>query len=464
MLKLRMLPLALLLVSASLHAATIEVRVDRGAYPNPLTLHVGTPEGSGEPHWITSRTVGTEPVRFESLAAGTYVIALSGSAPTERLTQKVNVGSDDERVYRLTVPKRRLNGRVTIGGKPLGNVTVTLSHETWNWSASLTADGEGNIAAPLWDEGEYLIDVRDGALTAPVKDLVTLAGRDEARLDLDFPNRHIRGRVVDEQGKPIANVKVLMRGKRGTLVPVTPVFTNAAGVFDYPGVDSGPHTIRVNRDGYLVADEVSVDVSDADTIIEKNFTLAAGTPRELEVVDVHAKPISGALVLASAGGRVRALANTDAQGRARIATPKNTACAIWVVPDGGSLAAFPLERDAKNAARIVVPDAAGSLDVQTLLSDGTPLSNVNFVLRYNGELAPPDLARMMRRGGNRLSTNADGVAELARIPAGTYELWPYVTDEEAEALVASAAPSKAPVSVTVTGGRQTAVVRFQKNN
>ena len=135
-----------------------------------------------------------------------------------------------------------------------------------------------------------------------------------------------------------------------------------------------------------------------------------------------------------------------------------------IVPDSGSLTAISIARDAKLAQRIVVPDATGSLDVQTLLSDGTPLSNVNFVLRYNGELAPPDLVRMMRRGGNRLSTNADGVAELARIPAGTYELWPYVTDAEAEALVASAAPAKAPVSVTVTEGRQTAVVRFEKSH
>jgi len=450
--------------TASLHAATIDVRIERGTYTGPLTLHVGQPDGDHEPHWVTSRAVGAEPVRFEGLPTGMYVVALHGSAPTERFFQKINVGADDERILRLNVPKRRLTGQLTMGGKPLGGVIVTLQHDTWNWTSRLTADADGRISAPLWDEGDYLVDLREGNLTAPVKLMAALGGA-EAKLDVALPNRRIRGVVVDEQGNPIAKVKVILRGEREGLIAPIPILTTKDGRFDYPGIEPGRHTMRVNADGYLAAADLSFDVTAADEVVERRITLASGTTRDLQIVDVHDEPVAGAVVLASTDGHVRALANTDARGRARIAIPKDSACAIWIVPNGGSLAAYRLERAAAaGATRIVVPEATASLDVQTLLSDGTPLPNVSFVLRYNGELAPVDVANLMRRGGNSLSTNADGVASLGRIPSGTYELWPYITADEAAALVDAAAPAKAPVHVTVAEGRHTATVRFEKRN
>lgn len=456
--------LAALLVSASLHAATIGVRVERGPYTGPLTLHLGQQDGDHEPHWISSRAVGAEPVRFEGLSGGMYVVALHGSAPTERFFQKINVGADDERTLRLNVPKRKLTGRLTMGGKPLGGVIVTLQHDTWNWTARLTADADGRISAPLWDEGDYFVDLREGSLTAPVKLMAALEGT-EAKLDVALPNRRIRGVVVDEQGKPIANVKVILRGEREGLIAPIHILTAKDGRFDYPAIEPGRHTMRVNADGYLAADDLTFDVTAADEIVERRITLAAGTTRDLQIVDVHGRPIAGAIVLASTDGHVRALANTDAEGRTRIAIPKDTACAIWIVPNGGSLAAYRIERAAAaGVTRIVVPEATASLDVQTLLADGTPLPNVSFVLRYNGELAPVDVARLMRRGGNSLSTNADGVASLGRIPSGTYELWPYMTPDEAAALVDAAAPAKAPVQVTVAEGQHRATLRFEKRN
>lgn len=461
--------LAALLVSAflpttSLHAAVIEVRIERGAYTGPLTLHLGRPDGDHEPHWIARRAVTAEPVRFESLPSGVYAVALTGSEPTERFTQKINVGADDERILRLNVPKRRLSGQLTMGGKPLGRVTVNLQHDTWHWRARLTADDDGRISAPLWDEGDYFVDLREGDLTAPVKLMAALTGA-EAKLDVALPNRRIRGVVVDEQGKPVANVKVILRGEREGLVAPIPILTTKDGRFDYPGIEPGRHTMRVNGDGYLATDDLSFDVTAADEVLERRVTLASGTTRDLQIVDAHGQPVAGAVVLASTDGHVRALANTDDQGRVRIATPKDSTCAIWIVPNGGSLAAYRLERAAAaGATRIVVPDATASLDVRTLLSDGTPLPNVSFILRYNGELAPVDVANLLRRGGNSLSTNADGVAALERIPPGTYELWPYITDDEAEALVAAAAPSKAPVHVKVAEGRHSATVRFEKRN
>lgn len=462
--------LAALLVSAflpttSLQAAVIEVQIERGAYTGPLTLHLGRPDGDHEPHWIASRAVAAEPVRFESLPSGVYAVALTGSEPTERFTQKINVGTDDERILRLNVPKRRLSGQLTMGGQPLGRVTVNLQHDTWHWRARLTADADGRVSAPLWDEGDYFVDLRDGDLTAPVKLMAALAGA-EAKLDVALPNRRIRGVVVDEQGKPVGNAKMILRGEREGLVAPIAILTTKDGRFDYPAIEPGRHTMRINADGYLAAPELSFDVTAADEVLEHRITLDSGTTRNLQVVDTHDNPIAGAVVLASTDGHVRALANTDVHGRVRIATPKDTACAIWIVPNGGSLAAYRLEREASaaSATRIVVADATASLDVRTLLSDGTPLPNVSFVLRYNGELAPVDVANLMRRGGNSLSTNADGVAALERIPSGTYELWPYITDDEAAALVDAAAPSKAPVHVTVAEGRHTATVRFEKRN
>jgi len=91
------------------------------------------------------------------------------------------------------------------------------------------------------------------------------------------------------------------------------------------------------------------------------------------------------------------------------------------------------------------------------------MPSLSLLMRYNGELLPPDIAHLLEsQQGQALTTDESGVARLAHIPPGVYEFWPYTADSEAEAVLASMSTMAAPIVVNVITGENEAVVRFQK--
>ena len=452
-------------IASTAGAATIDVHLDRGNYKGPLTVHLGLADEEHEPKWIATRTAGKDALRFEKLDAAVYVLGVHGAEPTQKLTQKVVVGETDERRVSIALPARTLSGQFTHGGKPLAGVTVILEHEQWHWTASLVTGADGALFASLWDEGAFRIDLRGGTLTAPVKMRTALTGSPVARIAVDLPTRRISGTVVDDKGAPLANARVVLRSTRAGMTAPIAVATDAKGRFAYPAVEPGKQTLRVTADGYLASAKTIINVAAADEVIERRIVLESGRPRALELVDAAGAKVARATVLTVAEGQLLALTASDANGRARIATPSGAASVVWILPPDGSLAAIRFDAgDVSTARRVVVPEASASLNVDTLLTDGTPLPNVSLLMRYNGELVPPEVARLLRNGGNSLATNENGRAELARIPSGQYEFWPYMTDDEAEALMASATEGRAPVNVSVAEGPHRATVRFDKRN
>ena len=110
-----------------------------------------------------------------------------------------------------------------------------------------------------------------------------------------------------------------------------------------------------------------------------------------------------------------------------------------------------------------MPAANASLEVATLTTDGGALPDVSLLMRYNGQLLPPEVAaELQRQQGVAFGTNENGIARLANIPAGVYEFWPYRSEAEASALLASASALSAPIVVNVVTGENKATVRFQR--
>ena len=80
-----------------------------------------------------------------------------------------------------------------------------------------------------------------------------------------------------------------------------------------------------------------------------------------------------------------------------------------------------------------------------------------LLMRFNGELVPPAVADELPI---LLMTGPESEALLENIPSGSYEFWPYRTEDEAQSIVASAAALLAPIQVNVRMGENKIAVKF----
>jgi hypothetical protein len=179
----------------------------------------------------------------------------------------------------------------------------------------------------------------------------------------------------------------------------------------------------------------------------------------VRVIDTRDNPIAGATLITSCNGYVKSRAVTNAGGDADVALPARTSCAIFVLPKEGSIAVQSVQ--GSEALLIRVPDGSSSLRLTLKSVAGEPFSEMNLLLRMDGVVVSPAIARLISSRGFSLVTNEEGNLSLEHIPPGTYDFWPYRNTAEGEMLYEIAAESDAPITLTVRTGENNATVRFQ---
>lgn len=438
-------------------AATVRVHVDRGAFTGPIELQIAPSRPDDLPRWIGAQTLaaGATDAAFGPVPAGAYIVLASGAQPLQRATAKVGVAADDTREARIVIPPRNVDARITLAGKPFSGASVRIYSDAFNWSTETVTDADGAIRGPMWEAGTFNLSIEGSGLPSMVWSRVTIGAEPRATFTIDIPARRIRGVIVDDQG-PVEGALVILRAK---LPGPTTIRTKTGkdGVFEYGGIRPGKHTLDVISNGHLLIDTIDVDAHADDAVIERRIVLARGTPRNVTVVDEHGAPVAGALVACTSGATLRSIARTGADGRAVLATTDDSIA--WAAPSGGSIGVVRLDRGT-SAVRITASPAASSLNVHILTTAGEAIPNVALLMRYNGFVIPPALQRLLPI--RQPATNEEGGAMLAHIPAGVWEIWPYTSQEESEALIASAMPL-APISVNVVTGENEVTVRFRKN-
>jgi hypothetical protein len=98
----------------------------------------------------------------------------------------------------------------------------------------------------------------------------------------------------------------------------------------------------------------------------------------------------------------------------------------------------------------------------TLKSEGgDAFADLWLLMRIDGMVVPPAIARQLVTRGLSLITNAAGRISLQHIPPGTYEFWPYRNEAEGRTLYELAADMAAPIAVKVLTGENDATVKFR---
>jgi hypothetical protein len=241
------------------------------------------------------------------------------------------------------------------------------------------------------------------------------------------------------------------------------------GRFEFFGVREGALTLTVRAPSYLDSDAVTFELHGSPAQHSVDVELTRGAPRAVHVVDPHDAPIAGATLITSCDGHVKSMSVTDAGGDANVALPNamtgaeialpaGATCAIFVLPKEGSLAFKPVE--GSEPLLIRVPEGSSSLRLALKSEAGEPFSAMSLLMRIDGVVVSPAIARLLSSRGFSLVTNEEGSISLQHIPRGTYDFWPYRTEVEGQMLYETALDFDAPISMKVLTGENNATVRF----
>ena len=452
----RILAFCCLLFSLPLSAAPLSITIERNGFKEPLEIAIAPREEGMPPQWTATKKLpaGSKSIAFTGLTPGLYTILVRGPQPLQRLSAKANVGSGTNTV-RLSIPKSTAALQVLLGDAPLPRAGVAFTHDELRWDTELTTDDEGRFTGALWEPGTYGVRVRPGHAAAPHVAELTLA---TTPIRIAVPDRHITGRVAGEDGRPVAGALLTLRteNEEGSLT----LYSQSApdGRFEFFGVRAGHQSIAVRAATFLQSDARFELRGDSETRAVE-LTLSRGTQRTVRVVGERGDGLANASLFTACDGSVRSASTTDAEGRGTVAVPLSGSCAVYAVPREGSLGVAQVGGSGDLLIR--VRGGASSLNLTLKSEAGDVFENLWLMMRIDGVVVPPAVARQLTTRGLSLKTGDDGRISLGRIPPGTYEFWPYRNEAEGQMIYEVAESFAAPISVNVLTGENNATVKFK---
>ncbi|HUR79630.1 MAG TPA: carboxypeptidase-like regulatory domain-containing protein, partial [Thermoanaerobaculia bacterium] len=371
---------------------------------------------------------------------------------------KLALGNADARRITITIQPFVVTGRVTLGGTVAGAGTVTLEHREFQWRAGIVVAADGTFRAPMWQRGDFVCRVRTPALPSVFTQIAAI--EDPARVIIDIPDGRVRGVVRDaKSGAPLSEAQVVLQTNTADSEELVKLTTAREGTFDFIGVRHGRQKLRVLPPRHLEPDAIAFTLDDDAPLRDVDVRVDAGREVAVVVIDRANDPIAGARVVCVSDGRICARTTTNEDGRAEIAVPADQPATLFAISKEGPFAMVRASRE-NGRLRIYLPATSSSLQLRTRTTDGRTMPPFSLLMRFNGELVPAEVAdELAAVQGLRLATGDDSDAQLRNIPSGSYEFWPYRTDEEAEAIVAAGALFP-PIQVDVRAGENKVLVKF----
>ncbi|MGN6183702.1 MAG: MSCRAMM family protein [Thermoanaerobaculia bacterium] len=444
-----------LCVGLTASAATLKITIDRNGFTGPIDVAIATRVDGRPPEWSSTKTLGAREsnVTFRDLHEGLYTVLASGPQPLQRLSAKANVGANDLALT-LSIPKSRAVLRTMLAGAPIPAAHIALTHEELRWSTQVETGVDGFFAGDLWEPALYIASVSRDRTSAPHRiDLYI----DSKPKTIDVPDRHIRGHVVDADGAPIADALITLRSEGGESTLSMRTRSSSDGRFEFFGVREGAHTIAARATSFLDSDAARFELRGNQTHTV-DLELTHGDPRTVRVLDKRDRPLSNATLITSCNGDVKSTAMTNEEGIAEVAQPRSGSCAIYALPIDGSIGVGGFNGNESIVIR--VPEGTSSLNLVLKSEAGDAFSNLKLLMRIDGTVVPPEIARLLSTRGFPLTTNDEGSVSLRRIPPGTYEFWPYRSNAEGQMLYEIASEFAAPISVNVLTGENNATIKF----
>jgi len=202
-------------------------------------------------------------VAFEGLQRGTYQILVESVSGDERLARWLEVQGTREHVQIDTtgVP---VWGSVTLGDEPL-ECELWFGGTHGEERILLPTATDGTFEGSLSRAGRWHVEIRaeDEGVTAPrVLEVPTRMG--ETGLEIDLPDRGVRGVVQEADGAVVADARVSVVSAEGS-ISVAVVRTGSKGTFRARGLEGGSVFLKATSRG---EESESVEVPVADSVDE----------------------------------------------------------------------------------------------------------------------------------------------------------------------------------------------------
>ncbi|HEX2061918.1 MAG TPA: carboxypeptidase regulatory-like domain-containing protein [Thermoanaerobaculia bacterium] len=408
---------------------------------------------------VTRKSVTHEPMIFEDLAPGAYVVLAKGDEPWERRGEIVEVTQGTAEKVAMTIAPFRLTLRTRLDGQPLARTEVELTHRDGRWDGKLTTDDAGEAMATLWQGGRVTAAVHSTAVTAPWLERRTIA-TDDTELRLDVPLHEITGVVVDaRKGTPIpgAALRLKVVTDAGFTLNVGAT-ADEQGHFRIAPAAYGEHTLRAAA-AHHPPMEMTYSFRAPEERRSLSVRLDAAVPVRVHVTGPRGAPIDGARAMHFRGLGRLGISRTDPGGLVEIPVPEDVPSELWVVPRDGSFGFLPLSADAGELS-LRIAEGTSRIVLRAESEARVPIPNVSVVVRYNGRVLPADVIEALRTmQGARPATDEHGRIVFDHMPAGVYEFWPVGSPAELRELAFGVGP-EAPVKIIAGVGESVAVMTF----
>lgn len=397
--------------------------------------------------------------RFDGVEPGQYLVLAKGKEPCEQYGKTVLLDEGSESKVELNIAPVRLRFLATMAGEPLTGARINYKNIDGRWEASFKTGAEGDVMLALWQTGPSRAGIFSGGLmNIPYFERKELANDEDLEWNFEIIPRRITGTVVDARtGAPIPNAVLSLRVRGETSFAVK-ARSDPAGRFEFIPVPYGSHTITAASATHLQG-RITYTFSEPSDSRDVTVRLEGGVSVKLRVLDGAGAPVVRAVAMQYKGLQQTRMSLTDENGIAEVLVPEGEARDVFVVPRDGSFAIARVSSSPPEAT-IRIPWGTSRIEIRTESESRQPIGNVSVAIRYNKTVLPREVVQAFGNiQGSRTSSNTDGNIILDHMPPGLYEFWPAGSVAELEMLLAGIG-QQAPVTMTVTPGRNTAVLTF----
>lgn len=428
----RLLCLALLLLPSSSTALPIPLR---GVKP-PILLQVQvTPpidlqqkpwqievfdlgETPGSMERLTEGKTGEDgSAEVSGLPSGRLMIHLLDSAGSTWAYREVEVASGDTAVD-FDLDLVEVEGTLRLGGEPLV-AAAYFGGRNGVPSFRLESDTAGQFRGVLTREGAWPLEI--DATDPPVHrslakvEVRRVPGKRVARINVDLPDGRLKGRVTDEQERPVEKAQIRVQTPEDRMIHAE---TGPRGEFELHGLALGDLWVQASAQGQ---DSEATWVRLAEGS-EQPVHLRLRKKRDVTGwVLGPAGGVPGAQVLALAPGEIRSQAITDVAGRFTLRVPvAASSLEVVVLPPGHSLQARRIPLDPQGEIRLQVEPEGGNLVLQGVERGGLFGTSTLLVSRDGVPVSLGALRNWSESNGFRWAS--EGPLVVPQLGAGQYEI------------------------------------------